>query len=630
MTTAFDLCALAWEDQQGYVSIAVRNPQLTQEDEGYWVDHSFKWPEQKNRVTNAIITARTENKDVYWAPAVFTKPQRRATAVGKVHTLWADLDEADPANLPSYLKPTAVWESSPGRYQAIWKLDHPLTAEAQQELNKRLTYMIGADKGGWDLTQVLRTPGTPNHKYPDKPLVKLLHLNGHTVNPLKLVDDLPEVNGHVKTDETPLPSKRNVLAQHRQHFNARIKELLAARHARVGDRSDRLWELECLLAERGLNAEEIASLTRESVWNKFKGRRDEVHRLLTEATKSVAHAGVTTTPDTDDAFTDVEDAGPLTWTQFDSEHRPITWMVADVWGESEVGFISGLPKSYKSWVSLDLAVSVATGSRFLGIFQSRKHNVLLIQEEDPRPVLQDRLVKVGAAKGLVACDIHKDSVDLTYDLPDNLFIISNQGFTLDDSWLEMLEQWITEQNIKLVILDPLMMIAGGGFDEFKAFEFMDKVLKPLKRLRARTQASIVLVHHHIKGSTDSGAKSMYGSVALWAWEEAALHLQLTGTGRVVAERFSKHSLLGPLTIEIGDVSEEWAPTLQQGTSLPLLEVLKTFEAGATIEELAGHMNIGRDSVSRQLHELLEKKTVRKQGRVRVSEGGRPKDLWRMA
>jgi hypothetical protein len=263
------------------------------------------------------------------------------------------------------------------------------------------------------------------------------------------------------------------------------------------------------------------------------------------------------------------------------------------------------------------------------VFQTHKENVLLIQEEDPMPILQDRLVKVGASKGMVDVEVENGQVHMTYDLPDNLYIVSNQGFTLDEVWLEQLELWIYERQIKLVILDPLMMVAGAGFDEFKAFEFMEKVLKPLKRLRAKTQAAIVLVHHHIKGSTDAGAKAMYGSVALWAWEEAALHLQVTGVGKVVADRFSKHALLQPISIEIGEVGEVWAPKLIAGdVSQSVEDVLMTMETGATIEELMGVTGMNRASTTRQLHQMEKAGKAEQGGRMKSDGGGRPRTLWR--
>jgi AAA domain-containing protein/DNA primase RepB-like protein len=626
LPTAIDLCSLAWSGQEGYVCISVRDPTIDKQQSGYWKDLTFKWPEEKARVRVALKSAEKTKKDVYWAPAVFEAPTRTREAVKKVTTLWSDLDTVDPKTIPGHLKPTAAWETSPGRWQALWQLDKALPAKQQSQLNQRLTYALQADKGGWDLTQVLRLPDTPNHKYPKNPKVKLLWMNGHSLDATSLMDDLPEVEviDAAAIDKAELLDQRDVLKNH--SLSSRAKELIKARHAQVGTRSDRLWELECLLAEKGLEPREIVSVVRPTVWNKFEGRRDELERLFYEASKAAAHVEAVTADIQQDTLEEVQDATPLSWVDFDRDHVAIRWMVADLWGEAEVGFISGHPKSYKSWLALDLAVSVATGTRFLGTFATRKHNVLLVQEEDPKPLMQERLSMVAAAKGLLAADIQKDgTIDVTYDLPDNLFIISNQGFTVNDEWLEMLEAWIFERDIKLVILDPLMMM-GEDFDEFKAFEFMAKVLKPLKRLRARTQSAIAIVHHHIKGSNESGARAMYGSVALWAWEEAALHLSVTGVGKLVAERFSKHELLPPVTITIGDMKELWHPEVAKLSTSNLYDVLATIESGATIEELMNYTNIGRDAIDRQLKELEKKGVVKKIGKQKRGTG-RPHIVW---
>lgn len=628
MTKAMALCELAWGDQQGFVGISMRRPDIDKTQPGYWTDKMYQWPEDRKAIAKVLEAAETSKRDVYWAPAVFNSRSRSGSSVTTLSSLWADLDEVSPDAIPKQFTPTAIWESSPGRYQALWKLKTPIDAKQHEELNQKLTYALGADKGGWDLAQVLRIPGTHNHKYPDEPEVKLLHLNGHRIDPTQALDDLPDII-LAPDDHVELPPRLQTLGKHQSTFNERTRHLLNAKHASVGERSDRLWELECLLAERGLSGPEIVTIVRGTVWNKFRERRDEVRRLLIEAEKALLHAGPT------DDVLQVLDQGqesiaPIPWSSFDRTHKPITWLVADIWGANEVGFISGLPKSYKSWFALDLAVSVATGTRFLSTFQARKENVLLIQEEDPKPVLQDRLVKIAAAKGLIDVQRVGNELEILYDLPDNLHIISNQGFALTEDWLEQAERWIIEREIKLAILDPLMMIAGSGFDEFKAFDFMAKVLKPLKRLRAKTQCAITLVHHHLKSSSAGGARDMYGSVALWAWEESALHLQMSTPGKVTAERFSKHALLAPLTVEIGDVSDVWAPRVAMGAeTITVLDTLRTMETGGTAEELMGVTGWARDVVMRQLKSAEQTgEAVRAGTQPGGSSGGRPRIVWR--
>lgn len=627
---------LAWGEQDGYVFLSVRDPKKAKDDPGYWKDVSYKWPEDRDTLERAVDSLSNGNtkSDVYFSPAVYSKPKRRADAVQPTRLLWADLDEADPSNFPAEFKPSASWETSPGRFQALWKLDKRLRPKMQQLFNKRLTYHVGADKGGWDLTQVLRIPGTPNHKY-ENTVVKFRNLNGHVVkmDDLKTLPTVSVPSVSLEPATTQLPDRRSVMAKYK--ISTKAKQILRAKTAR-GDRSERLWELECMLAESGLKANEIVALTQPTVWNKFTGRRDELTRLFTEATKAIAHAGPSAAPKSLTAQTNGTQGGdeleviedrkdPQTWAEFDRDRRPIRWLVGDVWGESEVGFISGLPKSYKSWLSFDLGFSVATGTKFLQQFETRPRPVLIIQEEDPKVIMQDRMSKIAGAKGFIWARAGQDEVEMQYKLPHNLYIMSNEGFTItDETWLESLEEWIVKLDIGLVIMDPLMMMAEG-VDEFKAFEMMGSVFKPLKQLRSRTGCAICIVHHHVK-SDAGGAKSMYGSVALWAWEEAALHLSISGPGRIVAERFSKNALLPPLTIEIGNVDDSWHPQLSTGVGgQDMLDLMTQFEGGATAEEMAEVAGMGKESVARQLQVLFDEGKLE---RGKDTRPGRGRKGWR--
>ena len=44
------------------------------------------------------------------------------------------------------------------------------------------------------------------------------------------------------------------------------------------------------------------------------------------------------------------------------------WLVSSLWGRAAVGFLGGAPKCCKSWLALDLAVSVASRTPCLGTF----------------------------------------------------------------------------------------------------------------------------------------------------------------------------------------------------------------------------------------------------------------------
>ena len=59
---------------------------------------------------------------------------------------------------------------------------------------------MGADLSGWDLTQLLRVPGTRNRKYVDAPVVELAYLSEDSHDPADLVSSLPEVRNAPELD----------------------------------------------------------------------------------------------------------------------------------------------------------------------------------------------------------------------------------------------------------------------------------------------------------------------------------------------------------------------------------------------------------------------------------------------
>jgi RepB DNA-primase from phage plasmid len=123
----------------------------------------FTWPHAKLNAADWLAAEAHGHRETYFAAHLFTEHRRVKQCAAPVGALWVDGDGAlVPPELP---QPTAVVLSSPGRHHFYWRLTRPIAAERAEELNRRLAYAMGADKSGWDLTQLLRPPGMPNFKY---------------------------------------------------------------------------------------------------------------------------------------------------------------------------------------------------------------------------------------------------------------------------------------------------------------------------------------------------------------------------------------------------------------------------------------------------------------------------------
>ena len=119
---------------------------------------------------NWIEEALVERDDLYFSALTFTTPKRsNERVIPRTNKLFADLDEAGfdlPVKVSAGLvpQPTWLWETSPGSWQAGWDMSRYVSAEEQAGINRTLTYITEADKGGWHASKLLRVPWSYNAK----------------------------------------------------------------------------------------------------------------------------------------------------------------------------------------------------------------------------------------------------------------------------------------------------------------------------------------------------------------------------------------------------------------------------------------------------------------------------------
>jgi hypothetical protein len=158
----------------------------------------FDYPRNVRKAEALCRRLSDEGREVYQCAHLLTARRRVKASAAPLTACYVDADGAKPVgNMP---RPTAVVVSSPGREQYWWRLSRPVSPEEGEDLNRRLAYAMAADLSGWDLTQLLRVPGTRNRKYLDAPVVELAHLSGDSYDPAELASSLPEVQGTRESD----------------------------------------------------------------------------------------------------------------------------------------------------------------------------------------------------------------------------------------------------------------------------------------------------------------------------------------------------------------------------------------------------------------------------------------------
>lgn len=637
MSTA--ILKAVWGNKSGYVFIPRRNPkEFDAKGRPKWEDgKAYKYPEDWEKIKARVLGSAEDGWDTYWCPLVFAEPRRlKECVLPTANILWADLDPVDPTSLGS-LKPSIAWKSSDDRYQALWFLDDEHEIAHVETVNKALTYKIGADKGGWDIGQVLRVPGSPNFKYEPPQQGKVLWAEKRTFELARVeiaVESVPTTPSEAKVSE----SLEALLTG--WTIPPRTRDLLFAdpREVEVGDRSDRLWEIETSLLEAGLPILIVVDIVTICPWNKFKGRKGEREQIHNEVLKADKH--VKTKPDA----TVVEHKEPtpeeierkdLTWAipfeTFTSKRieKP-EWLVEGIWQKGTYGMIAGEPKTYKSVQATDLALSVASGRDYLNYFPvCTSGSVLYIQEENNEQTVQDRVFKIAASKGLLQAT--PCGWQLPNDLP--LYFSNNYGVDLTTKESrELIEQTIRNILPVLVILDPLYMMLGA-VDENSAKEVGD-VLRWLTYLRNTYQCAIMICHHYNKESSGTGAKRggqrVRGSSAFHAWVESAIYVKATSELYTVKleREYRAYPTMPEVTLKIGLGNPGDLTYVPQILDVPVVEdvatEIKIEEVCAllsmsprTEEELESLCKVTRVQISRILRLLLDDNKI-----IKMPGGGR--------
>lgn len=196
-----------------------------------------------------------------------------------------------------------------------------------------------------------------------------------------------------------------------------------------------------------------------------------------------------------------EDTGGLT-----------SWLIEELWCDQAVGILGGEPKCCKSFLALDLAVSVASGALCLRQFRPlRTGPVLLFPAEDAHGVVRQRLLGICAAAAVDFASLQVDVItapSLRLDLPADR---------------QRLERTVSERRPRLLVLDPLIRL--HRIDENEASQ-VAPLLSFLRQLQRQYQVAVLLVHHARKDAhATRPGQALRGSSELHGWGDSNLYLR---------------------------------------------------------------------------------------------------------
>lgn len=238
----------------------------------------FHYPTQLEEALD-LIDANIVRADLYFCPQLLNSKEKLSKhTVEMCPSVWADLDNCLPSKL--LVEPTIVWETSPNRFQAIWRLEEVAVPQDAESLSRRIAYYHagdGADRSGWDLTQFLRIPRTGNFKYrdeldPTNPAI--VQVVGGTAAKYRPEDfkKYPEVKRAEFLDlplpEMPTEEPLEIVQRYRRQINPQVFDLFATEPK--GTWSEHLWRLLMLCFEAGMELPEVFRVADEAACNKYK------------------------------------------------------------------------------------------------------------------------------------------------------------------------------------------------------------------------------------------------------------------------------------------------------------------------------------------------------------------------
>ena len=160
--------------------------------------------------------------------------------------------------------------------------------------------------------------------------------------------------------------------------------------------------------------------------------------------------------------------------------------------------LAGAPKVGKSWLCLDLGISLGNGTLFLGQ-KTNKCGCLYLALEDSYYRLQERAKKVLKEGDTIPKD----------------FRLKLLASPLNEGLLEELQEELKENpNTKLIIIDTLQKIRGTISKADTMYGYDYKEMTKIKSFADEHKICILVIHHLKKGNEDDTFDKINGTTGL--------------------------------------------------------------------------------------------------------------------
>ncbi|QDT74041.1 AAA family ATPase [Lacipirellula limnantheis] len=170
------------------------------------------------------------------------------------------------------------------------------------------------------------------------------------------------------------------------------------------------------------------------------------------------------------------------------------YLVDKMVAEQQHLLIGGPKKVLKTCIGLDLGMSIASGSPFLGHFDVLKTaKVLIVSAESGRKTIQATCNRIRDARSI---DVARGAFRLSFKRPQ-LAVASH---------LETIRREIEEHGIGFAVIDPAYLCCRPAKGESSNVFDMGDVLYGFGAIGEQTGCTMAIMHHSTKGANRTGAK----------------------------------------------------------------------------------------------------------------------------
>lgn len=288
------------------------------------------------------------------------------------------------------------------------------------------------------------------------------------------------------------------------------------------------------------------------------------------------------------------------------------WLVEGLWSDQAVGILGGEPKCCKSFLALDLAVSVASGATCLRQFPvHRAGSVLIFPAEDSLAIVRQRLEGISAA-----ASVPFDSLPV--------HVITAPALRLDIATdCERLTHAVQDLQPRLLILDPLIRL--HRVDENDASKIA-ALLSFLRQLQRQFQTAIMVVHHARKDSNSSRpGQALRGSSELHGWGDSNLYMRRRGDALTLSTEHRAAPSQNHIPLQLTSIGSTLAlsvladgkvpmPTPEVSAMERVRQALTQLTEPASVQQLRKLCGIRTATVCSCLTELSQQGLVTRDGR----------------